>query len=682
MENQSHNAQRSMAPSLYSHKTPVTVKRGRVHFSRELSKTPVAEMDGDLMFEDAKDGLCFTPFSPSRQFQHLLRQGQKKPLAKLNLSRYKQALQKLNGESLASSNSSLATRTQPKSSTPKQISQQEQNFIHWINEELNTLEKYKIHVFESDEEREQASLKRVEKQKLRDLWEGIKDAFAEHIVAPLCPLYEKLIMDIKSKKYIVKKEVSFEYDVGLKDFLVKLFLENYEELWLILILESFLVNSPISLIHFGATSTQRVKISLKNFFGLIEKPSSTSYGATSFSFNTSAYSQTIFDNWKSQTTLGRQLDFNQQILAKVLFLVLVLDAAKECRVIPENPRLFCLKSVVKSSKGIIEEFAKRCLLSEGDLLKRLGYIGYNVVVKQAIQDELAAMCIRQLSTDLRDGFVLARLLETLTLDSHLVSSLKLVPASTPLTERMKTARQNMSFLFKYLEADKGMDMSFKGDVICSEDLVNGHKEKTMALLWKLVSSWKIPSLIDRSILLDEIDRLVEEIKEKELYWNIEILAHLPSEIQFIEDQHQMQGEGHQDHLSLLFEWIWCCVALQSDIYINDFSFDFVDGKVFCSLLSYYFPSLLNPDDIITDDASPDLISPSSDCMRLFISKMKDGLGGLPHLISEEDLLTNDDNYLDEKIIVTLCAHLSSIFLRRKDEIRSCKMIQRFWRRFQ
>jgi abnormal spindle-like microcephaly-associated protein len=357
-----------------------------------------------------------------------------------------------------------------------------------------------------------------------------------------------------------------------------------------------------------------------------------------------------------------------------------LDAAKGCILIPEDPRLFKVKSQYKSSKEILDAFGQRTLLSEGDLLKRLGYTGYRVVVRQQPHEEYEDACIRQLSTDLRDGIHLARLLETLTRDTHLVSSMKLCDVSkVSLSERTRVASLNMGTIFKYLEDDKGMDMSSKGTLIRPEDIVNGHREKTLALLWKLVSSWKIPSMMTRDFLLEEIDALTLEIREKELYWNMDILGNMPSEIRFVEEQHQMRGT--EDHLGLLFEWIWCCVALQSNLFIRDFSYDFMDGNVFCSLLSYYYPTLIEPSELVMEEGESG--PADANRMRRFIETVEAGLGGLPLLISREELLVveQEDGFLDEKIIITLCAYLSHLLLQKKDKIRACKAIQRFVRRF-
>ena len=216
-------------------------------------------------------------------------------------------------------------------------------------------------------------------------------------------------------------------------------------------------------------------------------------------------------------------------------------------------------------------------------------------------------------------------------------------------------------------------------------------------MWKFVIAWKIPSLISRDQLLEEIDCLTLEIKEKELYWNVEILSRMPTEIRFVEDQSTSTitstcNAARGGHLELLFEWIWCVVALQSDLYISDFSYDFMDGRVFCSLLSYYYPAVLHPD--FQEGLSLEGLNNQVDLgvasnhrvghnpMKLFIDKMQEGFEGLPPLITEQELIMDDpDGFLDEKIIITLCAHLSRILLAHKDEIRACKVIQRFLRRF-
>lgn len=46
--------------------------------------------------------------------------------------------------------------------------------------------------------------------------------------------------------------------------------------------------------------------------------------------------------------------------------------------------------------------------------------------------------------------------------------------------------------------------------ITPRDLVNGHREKTLALLWRMIMHWRIPALVDVELLREETLRVKSE----------------------------------------------------------------------------------------------------------------------------------------------------------------------------
>lgn len=54
----------------------------------------------------------------------------------------------------------------------------------------------------------------------------------------------------------------------------------------------------------------------------------------------------------------------------------------------------------------------------------------------------------------------------------------------------------------------------RGGVVTPRDVVEGHREKTFGLLWKLVLNWKITVLLDLDVLESEIAAIKAEYKRQ------------------------------------------------------------------------------------------------------------------------------------------------------------------------
>ncbi len=89
-------------------------------------------------------------------------------------------------------------------------------------------------------------------------------------------------------------------------------------------------------------------------------------------------------------------------LKKFLQLVYFLDKAKGFRLIKHDPCLFCKDSHIKMSKDVIVEFSKDFLQGEGNVIKHLNYLGYELTHKQTALDEFD-FAVTNIAVDLRDG---------------------------------------------------------------------------------------------------------------------------------------------------------------------------------------------------------------------------------------------------------------------------------------
>ncbi|XP_075154837.1 microtubule assembly factor abnormal spindle [Haematobia irritans] len=168
-------------------------------------------------------------------------------------------------------------------------------------------------------------------------------------------------------------------------------------------------------------------------------------------------------------------------LQKFFFLMLFLDKAKEKRIITHNPCLFIKKSPHKETREVLLRFSCELLANVGDITRDLKRLGYVLTHKQNYLDEFD-YAFNNLAVDLRDGIRLTRVMEIILLREDLTKQLR-VPAISRLQRIF-----NVNLALKALgEAD----FQLKGE-IAANDIVDGHREKTLSLLWQIIYKFRSP----------------------------------------------------------------------------------------------------------------------------------------------------------------------------------------------
>ncbi|KAM7347117.1 microtubule assembly factor abnormal spindle [Cochliomyia hominivorax] len=168
-------------------------------------------------------------------------------------------------------------------------------------------------------------------------------------------------------------------------------------------------------------------------------------------------------------------------LQKFFFLLLFLDKAKEKRIIAHNPCLFIKKSPHKETREILLRFSSELLANIGDITRELKRLGYVLSHKQTFLDEFD-YAFNNLAVDLRDGIRLTRVMEIILLRDDLTKQLR-VPAISRL---QRIFNVNLG-----LKALGEADFQLKGD-IGANDIVDGHREKTLSLLWQIIYKFRSP----------------------------------------------------------------------------------------------------------------------------------------------------------------------------------------------
>lgn len=199
-------------------------------------------------------------------------------------------------------------------------------------------------------------------------------------------------------------------------------------------------------------------------------------------------------------------------LQKILFLLLFLDQAKHKRIVKHNPCLFVKKSPHKETKDILLRFASELLANIGDITREMRRLGYVLQHKQTFLDEFD-YAFNNLAVDLRDGVRLTRVMEVILLRDDLTKQLR-VPAISRL--------QRIFNVKLALGALNEANFHLGGD-IAAPDIVDGHREKTLSLLWQLIYKFRSPKFHAAAAVLQKWWRrrwlhvvIQRRIRQKEL----------------------------------------------------------------------------------------------------------------------------------------------------------------------
>lgn len=360
--------------------------------------------------------------------------------------------------------------------------------------------------------------------------------------------------EVCERRLCVRKDREIHADLGLQRLLVELVL-SYHPMWLRLGLETILnVTIPIPFGH-----TDRIRRILKHVVvdRMIKDP------GTLVKYSSKSKKKMVHRAFEAQYTE----ELNHLLLQRFLMLVYFLDQARKHDILPSVSCLFACDSKIKSSQDVLGDFCKHFLSGEGNIVRHLNLLGYQVQHVQRPLDEYQ-MTVSNLATDLRDGVRLVRLVETLTHDATRLSRLLRVPAVSRLQKI-----HNVDLALKHI-ATRGIAVK-----ATAKEIVDGHRERTLTLLWTLLSHFKVSDLVDTYQLRLEIDAVVKGMTSRAL------------------ELFERQGPEQE----IVLEW---CRAVAScyGLEVRNFTTSFADGRVICYLLHYYHPELLSRHDIHSSNA--------------------------------------------------------------------------------
>lgn len=291
-----------------------------------------------------------------------------------------------------------------------------------------------------------------------------------------------------------------------------------------------------------------------------------------------------------------------------LMLVLLLDKSKVANGLPGC--LFQTPSPHKTSVEVLHQLSNLLIPSLGDITRPLHHLSYKVEHAQYPLQEFTYH-IDNVAIDLRDGITLNRLVElllypTAALDEHVENSMTIsMPngelltsdfgdkESWVLSQHLKypaigraQKMYNVQIALSALDGARGIPNQVVSG-IKAEDIVDGHREKTLSLLWSLVGKCGLGSLVDWSQIVKESDRFREQ-------WYGRRDNYAERDLDSDEEDAAAELTGLEYHKRLLLSWSRCIARLHG-IRVTNLTTSFADPRVLEAIVDMYLPSALAPE---------------------------------------------------------------------------------------
>lgn len=257
--------------------------------------------------------------------------------------------------------------------------------------------------------------------------------------------------------------------------------------------------------------------------------------------------------------------------------------------------IFQASSRLKSSRSILIEVCSLLLPSIGDVCRSLSHLEYHLHHNQSLLSEYQYR-IENLATDLRDGIKLVRLTEIFLYPPESLTQLEdsitvALPTGEVLTTSVEKKQSwvlsqhlkvpciartqkvyNVQVALSALRGVPGIGRIV--DELRAEDIVDGHRERTVTLLWGLVRKWGLTKLVDFDHLRREIGRL-DRFDRGTNENNPEV------------DEDGGEGvRGLAKQTSLLKEWARA-IAARHGLQVLNLTTSFADGTIFGKIIDEY-----------------------------------------------------------------------------------------------
>jgi abnormal spindle-like microcephaly-associated protein len=341
----------------------------------------------------------------------------------------------------------------------------------------------------------------------------------------------------------------------------------------------------------------------------------------------------------------------RRTVTRSLMLVLLLDKAKHQKIAPGC--LFQKTSPFKSSEAVVKALGAILLPSHGDLMRPLKHLKFDVFVEQHPIEEFSYH-VDNIATDLRDGIRLTRIVEILLGDSHAASALSTSTRETwtlsqhlkyPCPGRTHKLQNAMAALSAMVRLPSMPEKLLKD--VSAYDIVDGHREKTLSLLWAMLGQYAMDSLVDWKLV------------KRETVAAQESLARAGKCTDSMEDISDVKPTSTSKCWGMLFQWAKSIAALQ-DISITNLTTSFAGSAAFKAILQTYLPYLPGSTGSDLEKASLEASLRAAGCSSAFTNL----LSAPQSIIPTRDFTLTSLTFLAARLLPATRAHRGACTIQR------------------
>ncbi|EEH19002.2 hypothetical protein PABG_01321 [Paracoccidioides brasiliensis Pb03] len=378
----------------------------------------------------------------------------------------------------------------------------------------------------------------------------------------------------------------------------------------------------------------------------------------------------------------------RRTLLRSIMMVVLLDKASQISKTTLPRCLFNPSSKYKSSAAVLQALGTMLLPAVGDITRPLNHLDCQVDYKQNPLQEYDYH-INNLAIDLRDGILLTRLVElllypsastllsqqegsdsaTITMPTGEILSLLQGEEDWILSQHLKipcisraTKLFNVQIALSALLGVQGIGVIVKD--IRAEDIVDGYREKTIALLWGLVGKWGLSGLVDWDDVRKEIRRLKKKLESRDD-------SHTEDGVDDNEETEEDFDAGYERHSFLLKKWASHLAHLKS-IRLDNLTTSFADGRIFESIVDEYEGYIVGHEKTLSGSGSLDSRLRYLGCSSQFAS--------LVAPMSSSPLSATSPHFFDRDFTLAALAFLCCRLLSASKKARAAVIIQSAWRR--
>ncbi|KAK8168443.1 hypothetical protein IWX90DRAFT_380386 [Phyllosticta citrichinensis] len=539
---------------------------------------------------------------------------------------------------------------------------------------------------------------------------------------------------------LLSKAIRLKDDVGLRSKYLKLFVDTYDPSVLAAALEVIVGRQvPTSSRLSSSTSpsdgeTRRIRAHKRRIQDFLDTFLVRHEDAIRIKTGPGTISSIARGQEKENDDFGSQGWSWRRTVLRSLMLILLLDMSKTRNIL--NLPLFQRDSPHKSSNAVLQKLASMLFPSLGDVSRPLSHLNYELKCVQAPLEEYSYR-IDNLATDMRDGVMLTRLVEVLLYIPATLPTQKDITVTMPtgdvLTSTFKVddkdswvLSQHLKFpcigrtqkLFNVQVALSALEgvQGAAGRVVkevTAEHVVDGHREKTLGLLWALVGKWGLGMLVD----WDELSKETLRHREKFNAQNEDDDhrdPHSDSEPESEFEKSPAETTSLAKHTARLKAWAHGIGRLQG-LRVANLTTSFADDRVLEAIVDQYlscFPSVAAPTSLAGDASSLKTKLKAIGCSDSFISLYTPSTtGSAARPIPSKEFTTTTLAFLASRllpasrvhraacaiqrwyrlrlarreatrrvVLMRLAAHCATVVQTREKVVGAAMVLQRAWRR--